>query len=71
MTECLINDMMDLLKLENGAFTLTEEYFDLRMVVYKAINIVKAQANLKNLKLIGLIEKAENMSLLCKVWGDQ
>jgi signal transduction histidine kinase len=64
MTECLINDMMDLVKLENGAFKLMEEYFDIRMVVFKALNIVKAQANLKKLKLVGLIEVSENMHLM-------
>jgi hypothetical protein len=45
--------MMDLVKMENGVFKITYEYFDLRMVVYKAFNIIKAQANLKKLKLIG------------------
>ena len=64
MTECLINDMMDLVKLENGAFKLMEEYFDLRMVVYKALNIIKATANLKKLKLVGLIEVSDNMHLM-------
>ena len=56
--------MMDLVKLENGAFKFMEEYFDLRMVVFKALNIVKAQANLKKLKLVGLIELSENMHLM-------
>jgi hypothetical protein len=56
--------MMDLVKLENGAFKLMEEYFDLRMVVYKALNIIKATSNLKKLKLVGLIEVSDNMHLM-------
>ena len=56
--------MMDLVKLENGAFKLMEEYFDLRMVVFKALNIIKATANFKKLKLVGLIEVSENMHLM-------
>ena len=71
MTECLVNDMMDLVKMENGVFKITYEYFDLRMVVYKAFNIIKYQANHKKLKLIGLIEYSENIQFLSNVWGDQ
>jgi hypothetical protein len=63
--------MMDLVKMENGAFKLVEEYFDMRMVVFKALNIIKAQANLKRIKLVGLIEDSENAHLMLNVWGDQ
>ena len=41
MMEGLINDMLDQAKIDNDAFTLNEEYFDLPMVVFKALNIVK------------------------------
>ena len=70
MTECLINDMMDLVKLDNGAFKFVNEYFDIRMAVFKAINIIKAQATLKRIKLVGLIENHQYMHLLTNVWGD-
>ena len=62
--------MMDLVKLDNGAFKFVNEYFDIRMVVFKAMNIIKAQANLKRIKLVGLIENHENMHLVTNVWGD-
>jgi signal transduction histidine kinase len=41
MMECLINDMLDQAKIDNDAFKLNEEYFDLPKVVYKSLNIVK------------------------------
>ena len=40
MTECLINDMMDQAKIDNGVFKLNEECFDLKLVVFKAMSIV-------------------------------
>ena len=56
MMEGLINDMMDQAKIDNDAFTLNEEYFDLPLVVFKALNIFKGQANLKQVKLSAEVE---------------
>ena len=42
MMEGLINDMLDQAKLDNSAFKINKEYFNLPMVVYKALNIIKA-----------------------------
>lgn len=44
LMEGLINDMMDQAKMDNGVFKLNEEFFDLPMVVFKALNIAKAKA---------------------------
>ena len=56
MMECLINDMLDQAKIDNDAFKLNEEYFDLPKVVYKSLNIVKDQANQKFVKLVAEVE---------------
>ena len=42
MMEGLINDMLDQAKIDNNAFKINKEYFNLPMVVYKALNIIKA-----------------------------
>ena len=39
MTENLINDLLDLAKLENNSFQLTREYFDLTQIIYEAFTI--------------------------------
>ena len=69
--EGLINDMLDQAKINNGVFSLNEEYFDLPMVVFKALNIVKGQANSKQVQLSAEVEVSEHMNLLNNIWGDK
>ena len=45
MAEALINDMMDQAKIVNGVFKLNNSYFDLPMVVFKALSMVKDKAH--------------------------
>ena len=40
MMENLINDLLDLAKLENNQFTLTNEYFNLPKTIYKAFTML-------------------------------
>ena len=44
MLDNLINDMMDLAKLENRHFKLDEDYFDLNHTILKTLEIVSHQA---------------------------
>jgi signal transduction histidine kinase len=39
MLENLINDLLDLAKLENNTFSLTKEYFNLMDTIYQAFKI--------------------------------
>ena len=70
MMECLINDMLDQAKIDNDAFKLNEEYFDLPKVVYKSLNIVKEQANQKFVKLVAEVESPQSLQLISNIWGD-
>ena len=45
----LINDLMDLAKLETLNFKLTDEYFDLPELIKQAFKTVKCQADRKNI----------------------
>ena len=45
----LINDLMDLAKLETLNFKLNEEYFDLPELIKQAFKTVKCQADRKNI----------------------
>jgi signal transduction histidine kinase len=40
MMENLINDLLDLAKLENHSFLLSEEYFNLGSTIYEAFQIL-------------------------------
>lgn len=45
MMENLINDMLDLAKLENNSFNLSSEYFDLGSLIYQAFQMMAHQAD--------------------------
>ena len=47
----LINDLLDLAKVENNSFTFVESFFDLNMLIKSAFETVQSQADLKNLRL--------------------
>ena len=45
MLENLVNDLLDLAKLENNAFQLNPEYFNLSQTIYEAFEILLFSAN--------------------------
>ena len=47
----LINDLLDLAKLETMNFTFNEEYFDFNEVITKAFETVKYQAIQKGISI--------------------
>jgi len=52
----LINDVLDISKIEAGQFTLRSESFDVRQSVEKAIRSVQPQAEAKGLKLDSVLD---------------
>ena len=71
MMQGLINDMLDQAKIDNDVFKLNQEYIDMLMVVYKALNIVKTKANFNKIQLIAEVENPEHISLLKSFEGDE
>lgn len=61
----IINDILDLSKLEAGKLELVEEPFDLRDVVEKAVRTVSLKANHKGLELTCRLPTGAR-----QVWGD-
>ena len=45
LVENLINDLLDLAKLESNHFVLNEDYFDFSSVIQKAFQVILHQAN--------------------------
>lgn len=62
---------MDQVKFENDQFKLTEEKFDLAMVVWKAFQIAKSKANHNQMLLIADIDDVSNLALIQCIQGDQ
>lgn len=56
MMNNLINDLLDLAKLDNNAFQLSEEKFNLIEVVQNAFSIVSFQAESKQLNLMMVLD---------------
>jgi len=44
MMQNLIDELMDLAKLESNSFKFDEEYFDLMHILYEALNMLLYQA---------------------------
>lgn len=57
MTENLINDLLDLAKLENNSFQLTREYFDLTQIIHEAFTMMIHMTKDSNIKLQANIDK--------------
>ena len=66
----LINELLDQAKLEKSTFELDNEYFNLFEVIIHAFQILKFQAETKNIKLMLQIDQSKPF-LFCKIWGDK
>jgi len=70
MTENLINDMMDLGKLQNGVFSFDQQYFSLPEVVKNAFSIIKSTADSKGIELEANIKNKKHLVYLDNLCGD-
>jgi len=71
MIENLINDLLDLAKLENNSFNLTNEPFDFAQTIYEAFDILLHQANERQIGLKAQIDLKENLKFLYCLQGDK
>jgi signal transduction histidine kinase len=71
MMENLINDLLDLAKLENNTFQLTNDYFNLSSTIYEAFQILKFTATEKKIELKAEIDSNVNLKLIQSILGDQ
>lgn len=71
MMENLINDLLDLAKLENNSFTFSKDYFDLGISIYEAFQILISSANQNGIELVASIDTLDNLELIQSIYGDQ
>ena len=57
MLENLINDLIDLAKIENNKFSLNKEYCDLTETIHSTLELLQFQANEKNIEFNCIIDK--------------
>jgi len=64
MMENLINDLLDLAKLENNSFSLSLDYFNLSSTIYSALQMLLFNANKLGINLKAEIDKESNLDLI-------
>ena len=67
----MINDILDLAKLDNRQFTLNESIFDLSKTVEKVLDMVSYQAYDKNVMLRAAIDDPKSLGEFCFIKGDE
>ena len=65
----LINDLLDLAKIENSSFNLNSSYFNLVEVIQKSIDTLDFQVSQKNIKITSEFEE-ENINHFLEIYGD-
>ena len=66
----LIEDLLDLAKMENSVFKLHNDYFNLIDVITEAFNIVSFSAEEKNIKLLLEVDRSKPF-IFQKVYSDK
>lgn len=71
MMETLINDLLDLSKMEINEFKLDQSYFNLEHAVNEALQMMRFQANKLDIKLKAEIDYKDNLELVSEMYGDR
>jgi len=66
----LINDLLDLAKLENNSFTFSNDNFNLTNIVFEAFQMLGFSATEREVDLKAIIDTQINLSLIQSIHGD-
>ena len=69
--ENLINDLLDLAKMENNQFNISNDFFDLPSTIYEVFQMVSHQATGDKIELKAVIDSKINLKILNKLYGDK
>lgn len=70
MTETLINDLLDLAKLENEKFQLNTSYFSLIDTIHSSFQILIKSAIIKKVTLAAEIDNMNQLQVVNLIHGD-
>ena len=71
MLENLINDLLDLAKMENNSFKFDNDYFSLPETIFQAFQMLNFSANERGVKLQAVVDQKQNLDLVNALQGDQ
>lgn len=71
MMENLINDLLDLAKIESNSFNISSEYFDLGALIFEAFQMMAYNAHESKISLLAEIDEKRNLELIQAIYGDQ
>ena len=71
MSENLINDLLDLAKMDHQEFQFTKEYFNLPAIIYQSFDMILSTANEKEIALTAEVDRQTNLDLFHAVYGDK
>jgi len=71
MTENLINDLLDLAKMDHNSLKFDMSYFNLVSTIYQTLDMVVLSSKELGIELEAVIDKQENLSLLTNIYGDK
>ena len=71
MNENLINDLLDLAKMDNCKFEIHKEYFSLVTAVERAFSVIHHCARQRGINLLGIVDTENDLDLLQSVLGDE
>ena len=71
MMENLINDLMDLSKMNNNHFEISKDYFNLSLLVFECLQMIVDSANKRNINLKAEIDDEIDLELIKYLLGDR
>ena len=71
MMENLINDLLDLAKIESNSFNISSEYFDLGALIFESFQMMAYKADDSKVSLKAEIDNKDNLDMLANIFGDQ
>lgn len=71
MVDHLINDLMDLAKMDNEQFKINQSYFNMVGTLHGSLMILKDNANLRDVKLKVSIDHKQHLVFLEHIKGDE
>ncbi len=71
MMGSLINELMDLAKLENNSFKFNDEYFDLQEVIQQSLTMVASQAQSRGVHLLATVDDEQTLRYTGNMLGDK